>query len=114
MNTERRKGIALAEKHGLSHAAQAIRDGKCYQDIFNAAINESSLELVSTIVAESKDPEWNYYAVRYIPGLTEAQKERHLRALAESKDPYWNYYAAFIPGLTEAQKERHLAIAGKA
>ena len=78
MDTERRKGIALAKKHGLSHAAQAIRDGKCYQDIFNAAINESSPELVSTIVAESKDPYWNCNAALCIPGLTEAQKERHL------------------------------------
>ena len=103
--SDRTKGAELAREFGAPRTANKIIGTACYARSFQSAIEEIGVPKLLDALAEAKNAEWAYYALVYIPDLTEAQRTKLYDVIADTKDDYWAYCALYyIPDLTEAQR----------
>ncbi|WP_040278827.1 hypothetical protein [Psychroserpens damuponensis] len=83
-NKERIRGIELAKKLGATKTAEIIADQKKdFQDIFNTAVDELGLEVVTTQLMKAS-PVWAHAALSCIPELGKQQHDELTQKALES------------------------------
>ena len=71
---DRTKGAALARKVGAPKTAEIIETRWCYARIFQSAIEEIGAPKLVDALAEAKNAEWAFRALRDIRDLTERHR----------------------------------------
>lgn len=80
MSFNREAGVELALKYDATRTAAIIKT-RCFDRIFASAIEEVGEERLATALREAKDPEWAYYALREVSGLS-AETRKALKQVA--------------------------------
>ncbi len=85
MNVEdqRKIGARLASDIDAARTMALIEDPSSgYQEIFRMAVHELGAGKLASLVLEQEEPDWALNAVRHIPGIDEAQRDKLLTQAA--------------------------------